>query len=162
MNSFSIHDWHLQFNHIQYYEFLPHVSYWMCCTIDTAVGHKLHNINDVKDLEFTWSSFVGWCVTDIVRSLVWSDIPTIELPEDMAQFEELFARKKKSVGGSCDSIAQSMITRAPKVTSHAHIAPPSLIAAILLGRHGIGWKEIAFSCRGDENHSIQYGRNNTR
>ena len=69
---------------------------------------------------------------------MWSDIPTIELPEDMAQFEELFARKKRSVGGSCDSIAQSMITRAAKVTSHAHIDPPSLIDAILLGCHCIG------------------------
>ena len=66
---------------------------------------------------------------------MWTDIPTVELPEDMAQFEELFARKKKSVGGSCDSIAQSMITRAPKVTSHTHVAPPLFLAA---GCHSIG------------------------
>lgn len=45
----------------------------------------------------------------------------VELPEDMGQFEELFAKKRKSTGGSCDSIAQSLVTRAPKVTSHAHI-----------------------------------------
>ena len=60
----------------------------------------------------------------IVRSLVWSDVPIVELPEDMGQFEELFAKKKKSTGGSRDSIAQSMVTRTPKVTSHAHIYQP--------------------------------------
>ena len=44
----------------------------------------------------------------------------VELPEDMGQFEELFAKKRKSTGGSCGSIAQSMVTRAPKVTSDTH------------------------------------------
>lgn len=50
---------------------------------------------------------------------MWSDIPVVELPEDMTEFEELFARKKKTVGGPSGSVAQSMLTRAPKVTSHS-------------------------------------------
>lgn len=40
----------------------------------------------------------------------------MSLPEDMTQFEELFGRKVQSDSGSRDSIAQSIASRAPKVS----------------------------------------------
>ena len=61
-------------------------------------------------------------IISIARSLVWSDVPVVDLPEDMGLFEELFSKKRKSTGETHSSIAQSLVTRAPKVTSHAHNA----------------------------------------
>ena len=49
--------------------------------------------------------------------LVWSDVPQVTLPDDMTQFEELFAKRNVTTTGSHDSIAESMAGRASKVVT---------------------------------------------
>jgi len=48
-------------------------------------------------------------------------VPHVTLPDDMTQFEELFAKRNVATAGSHDSVAESMAGRASKVTT-----PPTI------------------------------------